>query len=215
VITDGVFSMRGDHAPASLRSCAGSDDPRFPRGCVLVVDDSHAWAGSAPRRGTEESPAARGRADRHLGKAMGVNGGYIACDGPGDPFGCAKKPLLPSTPTRSRRRGRGRPGRARVDPRPPGGGLALAPAGHDAAVPRWLLRLGFETIPGQHPVVPLRCATPSGPGAGAFLRENGVLATGLNYPVVPRGEQLIRFQVSADTQREHIDQVLSVLSRFK
>jgi len=49
----------------------------------------------------------------------------------------------------------------------------------------------------------------------AFLRENGVLATGLNYPVVPRGEQLIRFQVSADHTDADIDAVLSVLSRFK
>ena len=49
----------------------------------------------------------------------------------------------------------------------------------------------------------------------AFLRENGVLATGLNYPVVPRGEQLIRFQVSADHTEADIDAVLSVLSRFK
>jgi len=42
-----------------------------------------------------------------------------------------------------------------------------------------------------------------------------VLATGLNHPVVPRGEQLIRFQVSADHTEADIDAVLSVLSRFK
>ena len=79
-----------------------------------------------------------------------------------------------------------------------------------------LVRVGFETIPGQHPVVPLMVRDTERTGALVrFLRENGVLATGLNHPVVPRGEQLIRFQVSADHTEADIDAVLSVLSRFK
>jgi glycine C-acetyltransferase len=79
-----------------------------------------------------------------------------------------------------------------------------------------LLRLGFETIPGQHPVVPLLVRDTERTGAMVkFLRDNGVLATGLNYPVVPRGEQLIRFQVSADHTEDDVDAVLAVLSRFQ
>ena len=79
-----------------------------------------------------------------------------------------------------------------------------------------LLELGFETIAGQHPVVPLLVRdTDKTRSLVAFLRKNGVLATGLNHPVVPKGEQLIRFQVNADHTAADIDEVLGVLSRFR
>ena len=48
----------------------------------------------------------------------------------------------------------------------------------------------------------------------AHLRANGVLATGLAYPVVPRGDDEIRFQVNADHTEQDIDIVLDVLSKF-
>jgi glycine C-acetyltransferase len=46
------------------------------------------------------------------------------------------------------------------------------------------------------------------------LFDNGVLATGLNYPVVPKGDEEIRFQVNADHTAEDIDFVLEVLAGF-
>ena len=46
------------------------------------------------------------------------------------------------------------------------------------------------------------------------LRERGVLATGLAYPVVPRGEDEVRFQISADHTVADIDAVLDVLAAF-
>jgi glycine C-acetyltransferase len=46
------------------------------------------------------------------------------------------------------------------------------------------------------------------------LFENGILATGLNYPVVPKGAEEIRFQVSADHTPADIDQALQVLAAF-
>jgi len=48
----------------------------------------------------------------------------------------------------------------------------------------------------------------------AHLRENGILATGLNYPVVPHGDEEIRFQVSADHTAADIDEALAVLAAF-
>ena len=45
------------------------------------------------------------------------------------------------------------------------------------------------------------------------LYDNGVLATGLAFPVVPRGDEEIRFQVNADHTEADIDAVLEVLSR--
>jgi glycine C-acetyltransferase len=48
-----------------------------------------------------------------------------------------------------------------------------------------------------------------------YLFQNGILATGLNYPVVPRGDQEIRFQVSAVHTESDMDDVLHVLESFK
>src|SRR3954471_4270125 len=83
VITDGVFSMRGDHAPIDrIAEICRKYDARFARGCTLVMDDSHGVGGfGTTGRGTEEVTG--GSADiliGTLGKAMGVNGGYIATD---------------------------------------------------------------------------------------------------------------------------------------
>ena len=48
----------------------------------------------------------------------------------------------------------------------------------------------------------------------AHLRANAVLATGLSYPVVPRGDEEIRFQINADHTESDVDMVLGILSRF-
>ncbi len=67
----------------------------------------------------------------------------------------------------------------------------------------------------SHPVVPLFVRdTPRTSALVRHLRRNGVLATGLNFPVVPKGDETIRFQVSADHTPADIDEVLEVLSRF-
>jgi glycine C-acetyltransferase len=168
-------------------------------------------------RGTEEVTG--GRADvlvGTLGKAMGVNGGYIATDAPlirwlreKNPFYIYSNPIAP---------GEAAAALAALELIRSPQGLALL--SHLRAMTQrfrdGLVRVGFETIPGQHPVVPLMVRDTERTGALVrFLRDNGVLATGLNHPVVPRGEQLIRFQVSADHTEADIDAVLSVLSRFR
>ena len=78
-----------------------------------------------------------------------------------------------------------------------------------------LATLGLESIPGEHPVVPLMVRdTQITAAIVKYLRENGVLATGLNFPVVPKGEEEIRFQVCADHTAADIDRVLEVLKQF-
>jgi len=47
------------------------------------------------------------------------------------------------------------------------------------------------------------------------LRRSGILATGLNYPVVPKGDEEIRFQISADHTAGDIDAALEAAARFK
>ena len=79
-----------------------------------------------------------------------------------------------------------------------------------------LKELGYETIEGPHPVVPLMVRnTPKTAELVEFLTENGVLATGLNFPVVPKGDEEIRFQINADHTEADIDYVLDVLKKYK
>ena len=47
------------------------------------------------------------------------------------------------------------------------------------------------------------------------LIKNGILATGLNYPVVPKGDEEIRFQINADHTPYDLEYVLSVLREYK
>jgi len=46
------------------------------------------------------------------------------------------------------------------------------------------------------------------------LRRNYILATGLTYPVVPKGDEEIRFQICADHTPDDIDTVLDALGHF-
>jgi glycine C-acetyltransferase len=78
-----------------------------------------------------------------------------------------------------------------------------------------LVAAGFETIPGPHPVVPLMVRDTERTAAlVSHLFANGILTTGLNYPVVPKGDEELRFQVNADHTPADIDQVLEVLGSF-
>jgi glycine C-acetyltransferase len=80
---------------------------------------------------------------------------------------------------------------------------------------RGLVDLGLETIPGPHPIVPLMVRDTERTSAlVGHLYEHGILATGLNYPVVPKGDEEIRFQVNADHTVGDIDYLLEVLAGF-
>lgn len=48
-----------------------------------------------------------------------------------------------------------------------------------------------------------------------YLTDKGILATGLNFPVVPKGDEEIRFQISAAHTESDIDYVLNVLKEYK
>jgi glycine C-acetyltransferase len=79
-----------------------------------------------------------------------------------------------------------------------------------------LRSLGFESIDGPHPVVPLLVRDTDRTRAmvrGLF--ERGILAVGLTYPVVPRGDETIRFQVNAAHTADDIGEVLAALKELK
>ncbi len=75
--------------------------------------------------------------------------------------------------------------------------------------------IGIETIPGEHPVVPLMIRdTAKTRDMVRHLYDHGVLVTGLAYPVVPRGDEEIRAQVNADHTEADVDYVLGVLEAY-
>jgi glycine C-acetyltransferase len=219
IVTDGIFSMRGDHAPLDrIMELARQYDSGFPENVVVVVDDSHGVGTFGQTgRGSEEYTAS-GAVDilvATLGKAFGVNGGYVA--GPEtiilylretSPLYVYSNPITPAEAAAAR---------TAVD-------LVDGPVGIDllahlrAMTVRFksgLVELGLETLPGEHPVVPLMLRdSPRTSRLVAHLRSRGILATGLNYPVVPKGEEEIRFQISADHLPADIDEALAALRSF-
>jgi glycine C-acetyltransferase len=218
VVTDGVFSMRGDHAPlADIVALAQRYDADFPENVVVVVDDSHGvGALGAAGRGTEEATGAR--ADvlvATLGKALGVNGGYLASSAAVVRFLRETAPMYiysnPITP------GEAQAARAALD-------LLDSPRGRELVAhlrqltrrfEAGLVELGYEVLPGDHPVVPLMVRdTARTRELVRHLRAQGILATGLAYPVVPRGDEEIRFQVCADHTTGDVDEVLAALAAW-
>jgi glycine C-acetyltransferase len=78
-----------------------------------------------------------------------------------------------------------------------------------------LQQLGFETLDGEHPIVPIFIRDTAQTAAlVTHLLDHNILATGLNYPVVPQGDQEIRLQVSAEHTEKDLDYLLEVLGCF-
>ncbi len=219
LITDGIFSMRGDHAPlAEIVALARRYDERFPENVIVVVDDSHGvGAFGETGRGTEEVTGAR--ADvlvATLGKALGVNGGYVTTSAGVTAFLRETSPMyIYSNPITAGEATAALAALAMLDS--PRGRALLDHLRHlTGKFERGLVDLGFEVIPGEHPVVPLMVRdTAKTRALVAHLHSNGVLATGLAYPVVPRGDEEIRFQVTADLTEADVDSVLAVLAAWR
>ncbi len=77
IISDGIFSMRGDCAPVDrIQALARRHDGRFPEGVITVVDDSHGIGafGATGRGAAEHTGSAPDVIVGTFGKAFGVNG---------------------------------------------------------------------------------------------------------------------------------------------
>ena len=218
VIFDGIFSMRGDFAPIDeiLKVCKPYED-KFKDGVITVVDDSHGiGAYGATGRGTSEY--AGGRPDiivGTFGKAFGVNGGFIA----------ASETIIEAVRQKADTYIYTNPlsvadcaaALAAVDICDSDPGLDLLD--HLGTVTtqfrNGLQNLGLESIEGPHPVVPLLVRdTQKTHDLVNFLYENGVLVVGLTFPVVPKGDETIRFQINACHTHADIDYVLGLIETF-
>jgi glycine C-acetyltransferase len=219
VVTDGIFSMRGDHAPLDeVMELAAEYDANFAENVVVVVDDSHGvGAFGATGRGTEEytnAPPCDVLVGT-LGKAFGINGGYATSNAALIRFLRETSPMyIYSNPITPAEASAALASLQLLDSEV-GRGLLDRLRSLTRRFEQGLTRLGFEIIPGEHPVVPLMVRDTARTRAlVAHLRANGVLATGLAFPVVPKGDEEIRFQVNADHTEADIDEVLAVLERF-
>ncbi len=218
VVTDGIFSMRGDHAPlAEINEVCRAHDVHFEENVVLVVDDSHGvGAFGRTGRGTEQftdCPPVDVLVGT-LGKAFGVNGGYVTAAASvtrylretsmmyiysnpitvGEAAAALRSVEIVDSDEGLERLRRLRALTARFE-----GGLG---------------RVGIETIPGEHPVVPMMIRdTAATKELVRYLFDSGVLVTGLAYPVVPRGDEEIRTQINADHTEDDIDYVLDLLEK--
>ena len=219
VIFDGVFSMRGDHAPvAQIHEVLAPHRERFAEGLVTIIDDSHGiGAYGATGRGTAEICGSQ--VDiivGTFGKAFGVNGGFVAASeavveavrqkadtyiytNPLSVADCAAAKVAVDVADSPEGLRRLQHVQARI-----------------AQFRQGLADLGLESIPGEHPVVPLMVRdTDKTRRMVADFFDAGILVVGLNFPVVPQGDQTIRFQINAAHTEADIAEVLSVLERIR
>ena len=218
VVTDGIFSMRGDHAPLDeIKALCTQFEKHYEEGVLLIVDDSHGvGALGKTGRGTEEYTNTH--ADiliATLGKAFGVNGGYVVANQTLISYLRETAPLYiysnPITPAEAS---------AALEALyilEGDEGKQLLQNLHQltAKLRQGLAKLGFESIQGDHTIVPLLIRdTKKTTALVEHLFNNNILATGLNYPVVPKGEEEIRLQVAANHTQKDIEYILDVLKKF-
>jgi len=219
VVTDGIFSMRGDNAPLDkLVEICDKYDHEFEEGVISIVDDSRG-IGAIGEAGGGTEQYTNCKVDiliGTLGKAFGINGGFVVTSAAiieylreTAPMYIYSNPITVSEACAAMKA---------IDILNSPEGLRIL--GHLGKMTRkfesGLIELGYETIEGPHPVVPLMVRdTQKTTELVQHLTDNGVLATGLNFPVVPRGDEEIRFQVSADHTEGDIDYVLGVLKEYK
>jgi glycine C-acetyltransferase len=219
VIFDGIFSMRGDHAPVdAIADLVRRHEHRFRDGVITMMDDSHGiGAYGATGRGTEEHCSAA--VDIFIGtfgKAFGVNGGFVAGSAElteavrqkadtyiyTNPLGAADAAAAAQAVDVAD----SAEGRARLD------NLKSRTAQFRAG----LESQGFESIPGPHAVVPLLVRDTARVRAMVSgLFERGILAVGLTFPVVPKGDETIRFQINAAHTEQDIAEVLAALAALR
>ena len=219
IIFDGIFSMRGDYAPIDeIEKIARPYHARFKDGVITVVDDSHGiGAYGETGRGTADFTGAQPDVIiGTFGKSFGVNGGFIAASQAvveavrqkADTY-IYTNPLSVADCAAAIKA---------IDICDSQEGLEILKNLKERVEQfrQGITALGLESIPGPHAVVPLLVRdTAKTHKMVEYLFEKGVLVVGLTFPVVPRGDETIRFQINAAHTKADIDYVLDVLSKLE
>ncbi len=211
LVTDGVFSMDGDIAPLDRLADVAED-----HALMLMVDDAHG-EGVLGRggRGIVDHYGLHGRVDIEVGtmsKAFGVVGGYVAG--------------RQSVVAWLRQRGRPFLFSSAVTPADVAACIAavdLLEESTDQVDRLWengryfkakMKDLGFDTGFSETPITPVMLG--EAPLAQQFSRrlfEEGVFATAIGFPTVPRGKARIRVMISAAHTTADLDQALAVFEK--
>jgi glycine C-acetyltransferase len=211
LISDGVFSMDGDIGPLPGLVAAAEK-----HGAIMMVDDAHS-SGVLGRngRGTIDHFGLHGRVHIQVGtlsKAVGVLGGYV----------CGSRDLIEFLYHRAR------PFLFSTSHPPAVAAACLAAFDVLEQEPEriqhlWdntryfkqgLVAAGFDTGISETPITPVMVGEAS--QAHQFSRElfeEGVLATGLGFPTVPKGKARVRTIVTATHTREELDRALGVFEK--
>lgn len=211
LITDGVFSMDGDIGPLDQLVEAAE-----AAGAIMMVDDAHS-SGVLGRngRGTVDHFNLHGRVHVQVGtlsKAIGVLGGYV----------CGSKDLIDYLYHRARP--------FLFSTSHPPAVTAACSAAFDLLESEperlqtlWdntkyfkaaLLDKGFDTGVSETPITPILVGeAKTAHEFSAALFEEGLWATGIGFPTVPKGKARVRTIVTAGHTTAHLDQAVEILAR--
>lgn len=211
IATDGVFSMDG--YIAKLREIC---DLAEKHDAMVMVDDSHAVGFTGETgRGTHEHCGVMGRVDimtGTLGKALGgASGGYTVAKAPvvewlrqrSRPylFSNALAPVIAETSLTV------------LDLLQGSDQLRAALRRNTAHFRERMSALGFEILPGEHPISPVMLRDPKlAQDMAARLAKRGVFVTAFSFPVVPRGQDRIRTQMSAAHDLDTLDRAIDAFA---
>jgi glycine C-acetyltransferase len=204
IATDGVFSMDGYYAKlVDICDLADKYD------ALVMVDDSHAVGFTgATGRGSHERAGVMGRIDIFtgtLGKALGgASGGYTS--GRKEIIDLLRQRSRPYLFSNSLPPMIAAASIAALDLLSDSTGLIERLADNTSFFRSAMAKLGFNVLPGEHPIAPIMLGEAALAGRMAErMLAKGVYVIGFSYPVVPQGKARIRTQMSAALSRQDLE----------
>ncbi|MEI7653458.1 MAG: aminotransferase class I/II-fold pyridoxal phosphate-dependent enzyme [bacterium] len=219
VVTDGVFSMLGEYQKLDeMRAIVDRYDAAYPQGVLLVMDDCHGVAScSSDGRGVEGLKKAK--ADvlvGTFGKGFGSDGGYVVADQQVIDY------LRESSATYiySNSISPGTAGAAlqaiQIVDSPEGKKLLKTSQTNTAYFKKLMSEAGFVfAAESTHPIQPVLIGDPVKTRSLVdFLFSKNILVTNISYPVVPKGRDEIRVQLSATHTTGEIEHLVKCMKEF-